>query len=143
MCRRDGRRAARSAPAQTTLVTEYRVTDADASFHELDSWSLINGSSYTTPQSGTGTGSTASIDGKDPANIVSFSNLLVEGLHVATGQSLWIRWFDVNNQGAEHGIGLDELVFSATAIPKPGTTAALAGLGTLAFALLRRRKKYA
>lgn len=136
------RQASGSAPVQNTLVAAYRVTDAAQSFSVLDGWSLIDGSSYTTPKGGTGTGSLESINGKDPENIVTFSDLVVDGLSIADGQSLWIRWFDVNNSGVDHGIGLDNVAFSATAIPEPGTTAALTGIGVLAFALLQRRRRH-
>lgn len=50
------------------------------------------------------------------------------------GQYLVLRWWDDNNVGNDHGLGLDNVSFSAT--PEPSTIA-LVALGGLA--LLRRR----
>jgi uncharacterized protein len=49
------------------------------------------------------------VDGNAPENGVRFNNLEVKGLSLAPGESVWVRWFDVNNRGPDHGIGLDDV----------------------------------
>lgn len=57
----------------------------------------------------------------------------------APGQTLWVRWTDLNDPGNDHGLAIDNVVFSV-AVPEPTSGAiALAGLG-VAGLLARRRK---
>lgn len=59
----------------------------------------------------------------------------------AVGDTLWIRWNDVNDTGNDHGLGIDNVSLSVTAaVPEPGTYAMLlAGLGAVGFIARRRR----
>ena len=57
----------------------------------------------------------------------------------APGQTLWVRWTDLNDAGNDHGLAIDNVVFSV-AVPEPGSYAlALAGLA-VAGLVARRRK---
>lgn len=59
----------------------------------------------------------------------------------AAGDTLWVRWNDVNDSGNDHGLAIDNLSFSVTAaVPEPsGYAMLLAGLGALGFIGRRRR----
>lgn len=57
----------------------------------------------------------------------------------AAGQTLWLRWAEVNDVGNDHGLAIDDLSFSVTAVPEPGTYAMLLS-GLLAMGAFVRRK---
>lgn len=47
----------------------------------------------------------------------------ITGLNVANGQEIWIRWFDTNDTGSDHGLAIDDLTITATVTPPtPGVT---------------------
>ncbi len=77
------------------------------------------------------------INGNLAANRVAGISFWVNGVNWLPGQQLKLRWTDVNDAGAEHGLGIDN--FSFTAIPEPTTfgLGSLIGLAALAF---RRRR---
>ena len=54
------------------------------------------------------------------------------------GTDLWLRWSDVNHAGNDHGLAIDDLVFTAQ-VPEP-SSAALLVLGGLSLLLARRKK---
>lgn len=57
----------------------------------------------------------------------------------APGETLWLRWTERNEAGSDHGLAIDNLTLSVTAVPEPGAAAMLlAGLGALV--LLARRR---
>lgn len=92
---------------QETLHVAYQVggTGLDEGF-----WRTVPGSHYTTPHQGDGPGSTArNLDGNTPENVVEFNNLEVTGLNLVPGQTIWLRWFDVNNPSFDHGVGIDDV----------------------------------
>lgn len=59
----------------------------------------------------------------------------------AVGDTLWVRWTDINDTGGDHGLGIDNVSLTVTsAVPEPGTYAMLlAGLGAVGFIARRRR----
>lgn len=76
---------------------------------------------FTSPTFG-GTSATA-LDGNAAANRTAIGPVTVAGLNWQPGTDLWIRWADINNAGNDHGLGIDDLEFSATAIPEPSSLA--------------------
>jgi autotransporter-associated beta strand protein len=72
------------------------------------------------------TGTSIALNGNDPANQTPIV-AAVTGLNWAPGQTLVIRWTDVDDGGNDDGIAIDDLTFSASA-PRsliwnpPGTT---------------------
>lgn len=90
---------------QETLHVSYQVggTGLDEGF-----WRTIPGSHYTTPHAGEGGQSARSLDGNAPENVTPFK-LEVEDLNLMPGQTLWLRWFDVNNPSFDHGVGIDDV----------------------------------
>ena len=53
----------------------------------------------------------------------------------------FLRWFDPNDSGNDHGLSIDDLSvsFTVTPVPEPREYAAVAALGLLGFAAYRRR----
>lgn len=100
-------RVAATPDKQTTLTVGHRVGGEGLSG---GNWTVFPRSIYTTPVVGEGEGTGAkTIDGNAPAHLVEFEDLRVEGLALAPGQSIWLRWFDVNNRSADHGVGIDDV----------------------------------
>lgn len=94
---------------QITLNASYRV-GGDGIGGEGGIWAMVPGSTYTTPLAGGGDGTLSrSVDGNLEGNRVPFEDLVVKGLALEPGQSLWLRWFDVNNRFADHGVGIDDV----------------------------------
>jgi hypothetical protein len=57
----------------------------------------------------------------------------------APGDTLWVRWVELNDFGSDHGLAIDNFSFSVTAVPEPGTWAMLlAGLGVVGLIARRR-----
>lgn len=57
----------------------------------------------------------------------------------ASGSTLWVRWTEVNDTGSDHGLAIDNVSFTVTAVPEPGTLAMLlAGLAAVGFVSRRR-----
>jgi hypothetical protein len=97
---------------QATLSASYRIGGDKLDGGE---WTVIPGSIYTTPLAGEGEGQTArNLDGNAPAHVVAFTDLKIEALKLPPGERLWIRWFDVNNRLADHGVGIDDVTLTLT-----------------------------
>lgn len=98
-------------------------------------WTPFPALSFLTPT----VGSTATpLDGNDSANRTVFSNVLLPGVILNPGEELFLRWYDINDPGSDHGFGVDDLRVSFSIVPEPGTMA-LAGLGMLVLLICRRR----
>jgi hypothetical protein len=58
----------------------------------------------------------------------------------APGDTLWVRWMDVNDAANDHGMAIDNVSFSVSAVPEAhSATLLLAGLMAMGFVALRRR----
>ena len=115
-----------------TMVLEYGY---GASFGTVASWAAPGGSfDFTSP-----------VIGSTAAAVAGNSAGLIAGLggSVATtwaaGDTLWLRWVERNDVGNDHGLAIDNLSFSVTAVPEPGALALmLAGLAVVGFVARRR-----
>jgi uncharacterized protein len=86
------------------------------------------------------TGATAgALDGNLSANQTVFSSILLSGVTVNAGDSIFLRWVDIDDAGNDHGLAVDNFSVSFSAVPEPSTLA-LAALGGLGLSLLRRRR---
>jgi hypothetical protein len=116
------------------MVLEYGY---GSSFAAVSSWTAPAGSfNWMTPVATT---TAATLDGNAPVNSV-----LGLGGTVATswaaGDTLWIRWVERNDVGNDHGLAIDNVSFSVSAVPEPETYALLmVGMGMMG-AMARRRK---
>ncbi|MGE9271280.1 MAG: PEP-CTERM sorting domain-containing protein [Verrucomicrobiales bacterium] len=99
------------------------------------SWTDIDDLTFNTPHDGTGS-SGQSLDGTLSANQEVLSPVTVTDIVWEDGDSLWIRWFDANSTGTDHGLAIDDVSF--TAVPEPAAIGSLFGLGALVFAGSRR-----
>jgi hypothetical protein len=113
-----------AAGAGTLDSTPYVATSASATFN--------------TPFDGTG--ASATLDGNQAANRVAGLGDTITGLAVLPGEEIWIRWFDSNSSGADHGIAIDNFSVAFTTIPVPEpSTAMILGLGLML--LINRARK--
>lgn len=87
----------------------------------------------------TNTAGGATLTATDPANRTVIGPVTITGLNWGPNQDLWLRWADKNDPGNDHGLGIDDFSFSASAIPEPASMA-LAAMAALGVVRLRRRK---
>jgi MYXO-CTERM domain-containing protein len=118
--------------AAQSLTLQYGL---GSSFGTVASWlAAPAGFSVTSPVATT---TAAAVDGNVAGLQAGLGGTV--NLDWAPGQTLWLRWTDLNDAGNDHGLAIDNLSFSVTAVPEPGTTALwLAGLAALG--LLARRR---
>lgn len=115
-----------------TMVLEYGY---GASFGAVTSWTAPGGSfDFTSP-----------VIGATAAAVAGNSAGLVSGLggsvttNWAAGDTLWLRFVERNDVGNDHGLGLDDLSFSVSAVPEPGALSLMfAGLAAVGFVARRR-----
>lgn len=83
------------------------------------------------------TGSGTALDGNLPANQVTFSPTTIP-VTVNPGEFLTLRWFDLNNVGNDHGLGLDNITIAP--VPEPATVLSVAAVGLGFVQFVRRRR---
>lgn len=112
-----------------SLVLEYGF---GSSFGTVSGWTAI--STFTSPVVGS---SAAAVDG-NTAGLVSALGATVEAPWAA-GDTLWLRWSDLNDVGNDHGLAIDNLSFGVSVVPEPQAWALLlTGLAALGFIARRR-----
>lgn len=116
-----------------TMVLEYGFGN---SFGTVAGWTAPGaGFDFTSPVVGA---SATALDGNSAANRVAGLGGTVATAWAA-GDTLWVRWTERNDVGNDHGLAIDDLSFSVTAVPEPGTYALLlAGLAAVGFVARRR-----
>jgi hypothetical protein len=112
-----------------SLALEYGY---GASFGSVAGWTAI--STFTSPVA---SATAAAVDGNGAGLVTGL------GATVATpwaaGDTLWLRWADLNDVGNDHGLAIDNLSFSVSVVPEPGTVALwLAGMAAIGFVARRR-----
>jgi hypothetical protein len=127
--------------AAHSLVLDYSVRTNNSFTSGLSS---LNDASFTTGFTAPGgnwngtsvvnTATAAAVDG-NVAGLVAGRGGTVTGISWAPNTLLIIRFWDDNNTGNDHSLGIDNVTFSA--VPTPGS-ALLAGVGLLAAARRRR-----
>lgn len=115
-----------------TLVLEYGF---GATFASVTGWAAPGaGFNFTSPIATT---TAAAVDGNTAGLVGGLGGTVATAW--APGQTLWLRWTETNELGSDHGLAIDNLSVSVTAVPEPGTTGMLLA-GLAAVALLARRR---
>jgi hypothetical protein len=78
------------------------------------------------------------LDGNIPANRIVGVTFTAEDISWAQGQTLWIRFRELNDAGSDHALAVDN--FQLSAIPEPGTLSILGLFGAALALRLRRRR---
>jgi hypothetical protein len=99
-------------------------------------WSTPGGFVWSSPVVGTTAGA---VDGNAAGLVAGKGGTIATNW--APGETLWLRWVDLNNTGNDHGLAIDNFSLSVSAIPEPGTWALLlAGLAGVGFVARRRQQ---
>lgn len=99
--------------AQHKLEFQYQVGTAGTITG--GTWTDFDALDFTGPIATTTMGA---LDGNLAANRVALTNTIT--LTVPPGQEVWLRWYDINDSGNDHGLGIDDLSVTATgAAPVP------------------------
>ncbi|MFN4243832.1 MAG: hypothetical protein ACK4PI_11420 [Tepidisphaerales bacterium] len=121
-----------------TLAFEYSTTAT--TIGAVSGYIAVPSLDFTGPIA---TSTASSLDGNLPANRVSISGVIT-GLNILPGQSVRIRWVDINDAGNDHGLAIDDFALTARFAPDvqdiPLPAAAVAAPGLLALTALRRRR---
>ncbi len=89
-----------------TLAFDYSTTATGLA--DDTGWTNVLALDLTSPVTSGATGS--ALDGNLPANQTVVSAILT-GISIPNGASFWIRWRDVNINGADDGLAIDNVVF--------------------------------
>lgn len=132
---RSGGTAGVGSPAQTVTFS-YNV-GINLNLGTASGWMSLASLDFTSPIAGAAIGT---LDGNNSANRVVRSATL-DGVSLAPGQELFLRWTDLDHPGSDHGLAIDDFnVMAVTVVPEPATWALLAGGLLLLAHRLRRRK---
>ena len=93
---------------------------------------------FNTPFDGTGTPTSAVLDGNLAANRLAGLGTNITDIAVAPGEELWLRWFDSNSSSIDQGIGIDNFTITFE-VPEPSSLV-LVGLGFLCLINRARRR---
>jgi hypothetical protein len=95
-----------SITTQQKLVFAYQIGTTDLT---SGAWTPVNTLDFTGPIA---TASTAALDGNASANRVVIAPVTIN-LTLAAGQEVWLRWFDTDDAGFDHGLAIDDLTVTA------------------------------
>ena len=76
-------------------------------------WTDVNSLDFTSPVA---TATLTALDGNASTNRISLSSSFT-GFSLAAGQEIWLRWSDINDAGNDHGLAIDNLQVSTSALP--------------------------
>ncbi|MFN0061186.1 MAG: hypothetical protein ACKVPX_01525 [Myxococcaceae bacterium] len=89
--------------AGSTLEAGLRATGTG---NHTTGWESVTALSFTSPQLTT---AAAALNGNAPANRTAIS-AAIPGLTLAAGATLCVRWIDLDDAGADHGLAIDDLL---------------------------------
>jgi hypothetical protein len=100
-------------------------------------WNAFTSLSFNSPTTGA---TAATLDGNNAANRTVLGPTVLTGVTLNPGDSIFIRWLDIDDSGNDHGLAVDDFSFSASVVPEP-TTAALIGLFSFGLICWRRGRR--
>jgi hypothetical protein len=126
------RDAGNAEPFAQTITFDYStnatsIEDALATFKDVPALQFLS-PTFTTTAGG--------LNGNSAPNKVAIGPVVVTGINWEPGETLWLRWADLSDPQADHGLGIDEVSFSAQ-IPEP-TGLLLVIIGAICLAAARR-----
>lgn len=93
--------------AQHWLAFQYRIAPAGeitAINTPATGWTAVSALDFTGPVA---TATAAALDGNAAANRAAVAGRL--DVRVPDGHEIWLRWVDIDNAGADHGLAIDDL----------------------------------
>jgi hypothetical protein len=107
-----------------------------SSFAAVASWVAPGGSfNWASPVVGA---TAAAVDGNTAGRVSGLGGIV--NTNWAAGDTLWLRWVENNDVGNDHGLAIDDIRLSVSAVPEADRAALLlAGLMAIGFVALRRR----
>jgi hypothetical protein len=111
-----------------SLYFSYRVSNTpivDADSGNANAWISFGALDFKTPTVGA---TAAVLDGNAAANRQALS-MLLPGVVVFPGQEIFFRWYDINDSGNDHAVGVDDLNVSFTTIAAVTNAPAIAPSG--------------
>jgi hypothetical protein len=119
-----------TTPVAQTMVLQYGFGDA---FADVATWLTPGGDfNWASPVF---TSSSGPVDGNGAGRVAGRGGPL-QDLNWQNGSTLWLRWVERNDSNSDHGLAIDDLSFSAVAVPEAsaflfgGIVCGLAGLRT-------------
>ncbi len=93
------------------MVLEYGF---GSSFETVTNWLAPGGNfNWTSPVA---TATAAAVDGNTTGRVENVGGTL-SGLTWNTGETLWLRWVELNDAGNDHGLAIDDFAIAATFLP--------------------------
>lgn len=99
-----------------TVQLHYKISSSIISDLEPDNnsgWISVSSLDFTSPIT---SGSTGALDGNNSSNSEEFNNISIPSLSLADNEYIMIRWRDVNHSGSDHGLSIDDVTISWTAV---------------------------
>lgn len=104
---RNGGNTAVQTLAFSYFISSSPITSSDAA--GANAWITVSSLGFNSPIVGS---SAAALDGNAPANRQVIAAVLLTNVVVFPGQEIFLRWFDPNDSGNDHGLALDDLTVS-------------------------------
>jgi hypothetical protein len=107
-----------------TMVLEYGL---GTSFEGVSGWTAPGGTfDFVSPIA---TASAGALDGNSSENRVAGLGGEISGINWSAGETLWLRWIELNDAGNDHGLAIDNFMFSTGTVIEPVNNADFDGDG--------------